>query len=54
MNRGWGINGDTERCVAYVLPDDLEAVVMVNSPIGTEGFSLRGVFKDAYIGCLSE
>jgi CubicO group peptidase (beta-lactamase class C family) len=54
-NGGWGTGiGETEQCVAYVLPDDMEAMVMVNSPISTQGFSLRGLFKDVYLGCLSE
>lgn len=53
-NGGWSSNSSQEQCVAYVLPDGLEAMVMVNSPIGTEKYSLRGIFKDVYLSCLSD
>ncbi|WP_309707327.1 serine hydrolase [Armatimonas sp.] len=53
-NGGWGSGGRKEQCVAYVLPDNMELAVFVNSPIGTEDYSLRGLVKDAFVGCLSE
>jgi len=52
-NGAWGTgDGKTEQCVAYFLPDGMELVVFVNSPIGTSNFSLRGIVKDAFINCL--
>jgi Beta-lactamase len=55
-NGGWTReeNGPKEQCVAYILPDNMEVAVFVNSPIGTEDFSLRGIVKDAYVMSLSE
>jgi CubicO group peptidase (beta-lactamase class C family) len=53
-NGAWGTgDGRTEQCVAYFLPQGMELAVLVNSPIGTTGFSLRGIVKDAYIKSLS-
>jgi Beta-lactamase len=54
-NGGWTREGvGKEQCVVYLLPDNRELAVFVNSPIGTEDYSLRGLVKDAYVGCLSE
>jgi len=59
-NGAWGSYCDdkgkhckTEQCVAYFLPNGMELVLFVNSPIGSEGFSLRGIVKDAFINSLS-
>jgi CubicO group peptidase (beta-lactamase class C family) len=53
-NGAWGTgDGRTEQCVAYFLPNQMELVLFVNSPIGTENFSLRGIVKDAYISSLT-
>jgi CubicO group peptidase (beta-lactamase class C family) len=53
-NGAWGTgDGRTEQCVAYFLPQGMELVVLVNSPIGTTNFSLRGIVKDAYVNSLS-
>jgi len=53
-NGAWGTGaGEREQCVAFFLPAGMEAVVFVNSPIGTGDFSLRGLVQDAYVGCLS-
>lgn len=51
-NGSWGKGGKTEQCVAYFLPGHMEVVVFVNSPIGTNGFSLRGIVKDVFISAL--
>ncbi|MGI2902545.1 serine hydrolase domain-containing protein [Tolypothrix sp. VBCCA 56010] len=53
-NGYWG-NGDgkTEQCVAYFLPNDMELVVFVNSPIGQSNFFLRGILKDTFVNALS-
>ena len=53
-NGSWGNGIGTEQCVAYFLPQEMELVVFVNSPIGTNKFSLRGIVKDAFINCLSD
>ena len=47
-------NCKTEQSVAYFLPNGMELAVFVNSPIGSEAFSLRGIVKDAYIASLSQ
>jgi CubicO group peptidase (beta-lactamase class C family) len=53
-NGAWGTgDGRREQCVAYFLPNQMELVLFVNSPIGKEGFSLRGIVKDAYLGSLT-
>jgi CubicO group peptidase (beta-lactamase class C family) len=53
-NGAWGTGDNkTEQCVAYFLPADMEAVLFVNSPIGAQGASLRGLVQDAYVACLS-
>ncbi len=44
---------EDEQCAAFYLPEGLEAVLFVNSPIGTENYSLRDVVRDAYLGSLS-
>jgi len=49
-----GKNCKTEQCVAYFLPNGMELVLFVNSPIGSEGFSLRGIVKDAFINSLAD
>ena len=53
-NGGWTTAGQKEQCVVYILPDNQELAVFVNSPIGSEDYSLRGLVKDAFVGCLSE
>jgi CubicO group peptidase (beta-lactamase class C family) len=41
-------DGRMEQCVAYFLPNDMEAVVFVNSKIGAEDLSLRNLVRDAF------
>lgn len=58
-NGAWGTcdnNGNCkiEQCVAYFLPNGMEVVVFVNSPIGTSGFSLRDLVKDSFLASLSD
>jgi CubicO group peptidase (beta-lactamase class C family) len=53
-NGAWGTgDGRTEQCVAYFLPQGMELTALVDSPIGTTNFSLRGIVKDAYVNSLS-
>jgi CubicO group peptidase (beta-lactamase class C family) len=53
-NGAWGTGaGEVEQCVAFYLPEGLEAVLFTNSPIGTQGYSLRALVEDAYEGSLS-
>jgi CubicO group peptidase (beta-lactamase class C family) len=53
-NGAWGAgSGEVEQCAAFFLPAGLEAVLFVNSPIGTQGYSLRGLVEQAYEGSLS-
>lgn len=53
-NGAWGANGNKEQCVAYFLPNGMELVLFVNSPIGADDFSLRGIVKDAFINSLAD
>ena len=53
-NGSWSSNGRREQCVAFFMPDNIEMVVFVNSPIGEENFSLRGLVKDLYINSLTD
>ena len=52
-NGAWGNGVGTEQCVAHFFPDDMECVLYVNSPIGSEGFSLRNLVHDAFVGALA-
>jgi CubicO group peptidase (beta-lactamase class C family) len=52
-NGAWGWNGKTEQCVAFFLPNGMELVLFVNSPVGKTGFSLRNIVTNAYIASLS-
>jgi hypothetical protein len=53
-NGAWnGSQAEREQCVASFFPEGIEAVLFVNSPIGTQDYSLRDVVKDAYLGSLS-
>jgi CubicO group peptidase (beta-lactamase class C family) len=53
-NGAWGTgDGRTEQCVAYFLAQGMELAALVDSPIGTTNFSLRGIVKDAYVNSLS-
>ena len=37
-----------EQCAAYFLPEDMELVVFVNSPIGTDSKWLEGLVEGLY------
>ena len=53
-NGSWGNgNGDREQCVAYFLPNNMELVIFVNSPLGKKASSLRGLVKDVFLASLS-
>jgi CubicO group peptidase (beta-lactamase class C family) len=41
-------DGRTEQCVAYFFPNNMEAVVFVNSRIGEGNLSLRNLVRDAF------
>ena len=43
----------TEQCVAYFFPNDMEAVVFVNSPIGPSAVSLRNIVRDVFLFSLT-
>jgi hypothetical protein len=45
-------SADIEQCVAYVLPDDMELVVFVNSWVGSGQASLRNTVRDAYLASI--
>jgi CubicO group peptidase (beta-lactamase class C family) len=48
-NGSWGTgDGKTEQSVAYFMPGGVEVAVFVNSKIGSQAFSLRGLVEDAY------
>jgi len=57
-NGAWRLTDDDdvvleqEQCVAYFLPENLEAVLFINSKIGAQNYSLRGLVQDAYVGSL--
>ena len=51
-NGGWKSGGKKEQCVIYFFPHQIEVAVFVNSPTGTDNFSLRGAVKDAYLNSL--
>jgi CubicO group peptidase (beta-lactamase class C family) len=44
----------TEQSVAYFFPHGMELVVFVNSSIGKDCFSLRGIVKDVFVNSLSD
>jgi CubicO group peptidase (beta-lactamase class C family) len=48
----WCGNSRVEQCLVEVMPGQMEAVVFVNSPIGTDGSSLRGVVGLAFLASL--
>ncbi len=47
-NGGYGQNGQVEQSVLFYLPDDMEVVVLVNSPIGPSAQSLFTIVYDAF------
>jgi CubicO group peptidase (beta-lactamase class C family) len=53
-NGKWGGGSGTEQSVLYFFPQNIEVAVYVNSPLGTENFSLRDAVKNAYINSLKE
>jgi CubicO group peptidase (beta-lactamase class C family) len=48
------INCKTEQSVIYFLPNNMEVAVFVNSPIGSEGFSLRDLVRAAFNNSLTQ
>lgn len=51
-NGSWNNSGKKEQSVAYFLPEGMEVAVFVNSPIGKNEASLRGLVKDSYVASL--
>ncbi|HEX4021068.1 MAG TPA: serine hydrolase domain-containing protein [Acidobacteriaceae bacterium] len=54
-NGSWTINGQTEQAVAFYLPEDMELVVLVNSPVGdvpSVPLFLYSVISDVYLANL--
>ena len=47
-NGGYGQNGQVEQSVLFYLPDDMEVVVLVNSPIGPSAQSLFTIVYNAF------
>jgi CubicO group peptidase (beta-lactamase class C family) len=45
----WHSGGRTEQCVAYFLPNDMEMVIFVNSPVSIQGFNLHNLIRDIYL-----
>jgi CubicO group peptidase (beta-lactamase class C family) len=53
-NGAWATDdGETEQCVIYFLPEDVEVAALVNSKVGAQGYSLRGIVHDCYVGTLA-
>jgi CubicO group peptidase (beta-lactamase class C family) len=48
----WRNGNRTEQSVAYFWPNGMELALFVNSPIGTQGASLRGLVSDAFTASL--
>lgn len=53
-NGAWGGNGKTEQCVAYFMPNGMEVVIFVNSPVGMQDYFLRGLVNDAFLNSLAD
>lgn len=53
-NGRWRSGSRTEQSVATFMPDGLNIVVFVNSPIGVSGASLRNLVRDLYIANIVE
>ena len=53
-NGAWGGNGKTEQSVAYFMPNGMEVVVFVNSPVGVQNYFLRGLVNDAFLNSLTD
>jgi hypothetical protein len=47
-----GILGRVEQSLAYFLPEDMELIVLANSPVGVPGKFFRGVVSDIYLANL--
>jgi hypothetical protein len=48
----WGSGGRQENCVAYFLPENMEMVIYVNSPVTTQNFSIHKLVRDIYLNSL--
>ncbi len=44
--------GNAEQSVAYYMPGNIEVVLFVNSPIGTQDATMRGTVENAYLNSL--
>ena len=52
-NGAWGGNGKLEQSVAYFMPNGMEVVVFVNSPVGVQNYFLRGLVNEAFRNSLA-
>jgi CubicO group peptidase (beta-lactamase class C family) len=48
-NGAWGMGGKEEQSLAYFLPQDMELVVLANSPVGSPEKFFRGIVTDLYL-----
>jgi hypothetical protein len=51
-NGKWTNNGRTEQSLAYFLPQNMELVVLANSPIGPTDKSFRDAVTNLYLGSI--
>jgi CubicO group peptidase (beta-lactamase class C family) len=51
-NGAWGWDGKAEQSLAYFLPEDMELVIMVNSPVDSPEQFFRNVVTDVYLDAL--
>lgn len=51
-NGAWGQNGDVEQSIAYFMPGGIEAVLLVNSRIGSSNASINATVENAYFNSL--
>jgi hypothetical protein len=50
--KGDGLWGRVEQCLAYFLPEEMELVVLANSPVGVPRKSFRALVNEIYLANL--
>ena len=53
-NGAWGSGGKEEQSLAYFLPQDMELVVLTNSPVGSPPRFFRKVVSDLYLANIKQ
>ena len=48
-NGSWSSGGRSEKSVIYYFPNGMELVLLVNSKISVNDWSLRGIVKDLFL-----